>query len=184
MAEVSRDMAQAAQLRVAVLASEPARASALVARVAELGHLVSDADDANVVLVDGGTDLTLSGLPAVVLGGTDAEAAGILEADADALQIDAALRAVAAGLSVRPYTRTEPSFAALEEPETAALLTPREIEVLVALSEGLSNKGVARRLDISQHTVKFHVESIFRKLGVATRAEAVAKGLRHGLVLL
>jgi DNA-binding NarL/FixJ family response regulator len=52
------------------------------------------------------------------------------------------------------------------------------------MRDGLSNKAIARRLDISQHTVKFHAESIFRKLGVTNRVEAVAKGLRRGLVHL
>jgi len=57
------------------------------------------------------------------------------------------------------------------------LLTPRETEVLAAISEGLSNKEIARRLEISLHTVKFHIESLLRKLGARSRAEAVAKGL-------
>jgi DNA-binding NarL/FixJ family response regulator len=57
------------------------------------------------------------------------------------------------------------------------LLTPREIEVLEALAEGLSNKAIARKLDISQHTVKFHIESLFRKLGVRSRSQAVIRGL-------
>jgi len=48
-------------------------------------------------------------------------------------------------------------------------------KVLAALAEGMTNKAIARRLDISLHTVKFHVESLFRKLGARTRTEAVAK---------
>ena len=62
------------------------------------------------------------------------------------------------------------------------MLTPREIQVLAALSDGLSNKALARRLGISPHTVKFHIESLFKKLGVASRAEAVAKGLKRQIV--
>ncbi len=54
--------------------------------------------------------------------------------------------------------------------------------MLTALADGLANKSVARRLGISPHTVKFHIESLFRKLGAATRAEAVAKGLRRQIV--
>ena len=61
---------------------------------------------------------------------------------------------------------------------------PREIEVLAAIGDGLSNKEAARRLGISQHTVKFHVESLFRKLDATSRAEAVHKGLRQGLIEL
>ena len=62
------------------------------------------------------------------------------------------------------------------------VLTPREIEVLEALSDGLSNKAAAGRLGISPHTVKFHIESLLRKLGAASRAEAVAKGLKRLMI--
>jgi DNA-binding CsgD family transcriptional regulator len=65
------------------------------------------------------------------------------------------------------------------ERSVKALLTPREFEMLTAISAGLGNKAIARRFDISLHTVKFHIESLFRKLGVRTRAEAVAKGLER-----
>ena len=64
-------------------------------------------------------------------------------------------------------------FAPASEPD--ALLTPRELEVLAAIGEGLTNKAIARKLGISLHTVKFHVESLFRKLGARTRTEALAK---------
>jgi len=111
----------------------------------------------------------------VVLG-DDTGAAGILPSDATADQIDAALRAVAAGLTVRP---AESGFEQAMESNLSELLTPREIEILVAVGEGLPNKAIARKLDISQHTVKFHLESVFRKLGVRTRAEAVARGLQR-----
>ncbi len=63
-----------------------------------------------------------------------------------------------------------------------ALLTPREIEILTAIGEGKSNKEAARALGISAHTVKFHLEAVFAKLGAANRAEAVAKGLRRRLI--
>jgi DNA-binding NarL/FixJ family response regulator len=59
------------------------------------------------------------------------------------------------------------------------LLTPRELDVLTAIGTGLGNKAIARELGISLHTVKFHIESLFRKLGARTRAEAVAKGLER-----
>jgi len=180
MADAGHSLAQLTSLRVAVLTTDPERRAELVAQVSDVGHVVTDASDAEIVLAD--SEAALPDLPAVVLGGLESEHAGVLAGDADSIQIDAALRAVAAGLSVRP--NREYRFSAMEETEPAALLTPRELEVLVALSEGMSNKAVARRLDISQHTVKFHVESIFRKLAVATRAEAVAKGLRRGLVHL
>ncbi|MEO0844535.1 MAG: response regulator transcription factor, partial [Cyanobacteria bacterium J06643_5] len=63
-------------------------------------------------------------------------------------------------------------------------LTPREIEILQMLTPGLSNKAIAKQLNISDHTVKFHVSSIFQKLNVSTRTEAVAVGVRLGLIML
>ncbi len=101
--------------------------------------------------------------------------------DASADQIDAGIRAVAAGLLVRSAEAPRPAFDAIVEQELN-LLTPREVEVLAAIGNGLSNKAVARQLGISQHTVKFHVESLLRKLGAASRAEAVHKGLRQRLI--
>ena len=64
------------------------------------------------------------------------------------------------------------------------LLTPREREILGLIGEGLSNKAMARRLGISVHTVKFHLEALFTKLDATSRAEAVAKGLRGGVIEL
>jgi DNA-binding NarL/FixJ family response regulator len=59
------------------------------------------------------------------------------------------------------------------------LLTPRELDVLRAMAHGLTNKMIARDLDISPHTVKFHVESLLRKLGVRTRTEAVGRAVER-----
>lgn len=66
-------------------------------------------------------------------------------------------------------------------PET---LTPREIEVLELLAEGLPNKAIAERLGISDQTVKFHIASIAGKLGAANRTDAVRRGVRRGLITL
>jgi DNA-binding CsgD family transcriptional regulator len=63
-------------------------------------------------------------------------------------------------------------------------LTPREREILSMLAEGLPNKVIASRLGISEHTVKTHLEAVFEKLGASTRAEAVARAVRLGLLLL
>jgi DNA-binding NarL/FixJ family response regulator len=63
-------------------------------------------------------------------------------------------------------------------------LTPRELEVLEALAEGLSNRAIASRLQISEHTVKFHMSSIFGKLGAENRTDAVRLGVRRGLITL
>ena len=63
-------------------------------------------------------------------------------------------------------------------------LTSREREVLEMLAEGLSNKEIAWRMKISEHTVKFHVASVFAKLGASTRTEAVMHGIRQGLIMI
>jgi two-component system nitrate/nitrite response regulator NarL len=68
---------------------------------------------------------------------------------------------------------------AFEEP-----LTPREIQVLELLAEGLPNKAIAERLRISDQTVKFHVSSISGKLGAANRTDAVRRAVRRGLITL
>jgi len=115
--------------------------------------------------------------PVVSLGGKSS-AHGQLPADASPDQIAAALQAVAAGLIVR-VPDAAPGFGPAAEPPLADLLTPREIEVLNAMSQGASNKVIARQLGISLHTVKFYVEAVFRKLDAHSRAEAVAKGLRR-----
>jgi len=157
-------------LKVAVMSRVAVRLAGLEALVRAAGHqIVARVVDADVVLADAGEHAEH---PAVVSLGGDADAAGLLGRDPDARQIDAALRAVAAGLSVRLQGG---GFEDEQEPEV--LLTPRELEVLNAIGEGMSNKEIARRLDISQHTVKFHVESLFRKLEVRSRAEAIAKSM-------
>ena len=61
-------------------------------------------------------------------------------------------------------------------------LTPRERTVLALVADGLGNRAIGHELDISEHTVKFHLASIFGKLGVASRTEAVRRGLRLGLI--
>jgi DNA-binding NarL/FixJ family response regulator len=63
-------------------------------------------------------------------------------------------------------------------------LTPREIEVLRAMAEGLANKEIAVRLGVSENTVKFHVASVMGKLGAGSRTEAVMQGIRLGIVLI
>ena len=63
-------------------------------------------------------------------------------------------------------------------------LTPRELDVLALMAEGLSNKRIAERLGISDQTVKFHVASIGGKLNALNRTDAVRRGLRRGLISL
>lgn len=86
-------------------------------------------------------------------------------------------------LFARPRTGARPVGAAGDSVEGAAL-SNRETEILALLADGLINKQIAARLGISTNTVKTHLELLFDKLGVATRAEAVATGVRRGLLLL
>jgi DNA-binding NarL/FixJ family response regulator len=164
-----------------VLASDAAAQDRLATLVTQCGHqLVEAAASPDAVLTDGAAEAVLPAA-AVAVGAVGGEFAGWLPPDARAAQVDAALRAVAAGLrvhAIRPQTR---NFDALPG-EPPVLLTPREIEVLGALGNGMTNKEVARLLGISPHTVKFHIESLFGKLGAASRAEAVAKGMRQQII--
>jgi DNA-binding NarL/FixJ family response regulator len=170
------------RLRVAVACSDADLQARLTAFLAQCAHeLVDMAAAPDVVLTDGTADI-LSPASAVAVGrASDEDFGGLLPSDANAAQIDAALRAVAAGLTVRLSAPQGGSFRAMFD-EDPVLLTPREIEVLAALGNGLSNKAAARSLGISPHTVKFHIESLFRKLGASSRAEAVAKGLKRQIV--
>ena len=109
----------------------------------------------------------------------------VLPLDAAAHEIAAAIAAAAEGLIVlHPDLVASLPISAPRAPAADAALTPREIEVLRMLAEGLANKNIAWKLGISEHTVKFHITSIFTKLNVSSRAEAVATGMRRGLILL
>ena len=70
------------------------------------------------------------------------------------------------------------------DPDIPQPLTPREVEVLALVAEGLPNKAIASRLGISDQTVKFHVSSISGKLGASNRTDAVGRGVRRGLIVL
>jgi len=175
MSDAASELVPTRRLRVAVHAADALRRNALSRVVAEAGHIVVGAQDtADVVLADGDCPPGET-RPVVMLGGADADLAGVVSRDAGLSQIDAAIRAVSAGLIVRAPDATGLGFGAMRETDRSALLTPRELDVLAALAEGMTNKAIARRLNISLHTVKFHVESLFRKLGARTRTEAVAK---------
>ncbi len=159
---------------VAVHAHDPVRAADLAARVALAGHTIVEPDEAELILAD--ADSPAPPDLAVLRMGPG----GAVPADLSPAQLDAALRAVAVGLRVSLPAPPD-GFA---EADARPLLTPRELEILACLGEGLSNKAVARRLGISAHTVKFHLEAVFAKLGASSRADAVARGLRGGLILL
>lgn len=110
---------------------------------------------------------------------------GILLRTANPSQLMAGLRAVAAGLTVWDSSLAA-SFLPQDPPTELILdpLTPRELEVLHLLAEGLPNKAIARRLAISDHTVKFHVNALLGKLQAQSRTEAVIRASRAGLVVL
>jgi DNA-binding CsgD family transcriptional regulator len=104
----------------------------------------------------------------------------LLRSDACDQTVLTALRAVLLGLSVQDdfHLRGAGQVSQLHD------LTPRELDVLSLLGEGHSNKQISQALHISQNTVKFHLSSIFSKLQVGSRAEAVTVGLRSGIILL
>jgi len=113
----------------------------------------------------------------------------VLPSDITPEQLVSALQAAAGGLLVLHPSQVNEALPAGAAPspelhELAEPLTRREVEVLQMLAAGLSNKEIAARLKISEHTAKFHVASILGKLGAASRTEAVSLGIRRGLVLL
>lgn len=140
-----------------------------------------------------GPVVVVSGTPAVAsdLARLADQAWGLVPPDVDSERLMAVVRAVAAGFTVLPQalttsvligngtSRRDPA-----SPIPAESLTPREREVLQRLAEGLPNRAIADALGISDHTVKFHLASIFGKLGAGTRTEAVRLGLRQGLVTI
>ena len=127
-----------------------------------------------------------------ILGAEALRAVGraVLPRHATAEELIAAIEAVATGLVVvHPDTlkALQPVHSAGERAGVAIAhqpLTPREIEVLGMIAEGLGNKIIAARLGISEHTVKFHIASIFAKLNAGSRTEAVTIGIRQGLIMI
>jgi len=109
-------------------------------------------------------------------------AAGAVERTADHALLLSALVAAHHGLSVLTPQFVE---SALPPPrESTGQLTPRELEILDGLAEGLSNRALAKHLEISEHTVKFHVNAILLKLNARSRTEAVVIAARTGIVSL
>jgi two-component system, NarL family, nitrate/nitrite response regulator NarL len=149
----------------------------------------------DVVVCDLGTAdpraIQLAGIPALVLvpqrsDGADLIAGGmrgVIDRSASPKRIHAALRAVGEGLLVWD-SMVSTALAPRESEEIAEPLTAREHEVLELLSSGLTNKEIAQRLGITEHTVKFHVNAILGKLAAETRTEAVVQAARRGLIVL
>ena len=110
---------------------------------------------------------------------------GILPSTSTESEIVAAVEAIAFGLlALHPDAVELLSIREKVVANPVQTLTPREIEVLGMLGSGLGNKAIAKQLHISEHTVKFHLSSIFQKLSVSSRTEAVAVGVRLGLIML
>jgi NarL family two-component system response regulator YdfI len=193
-----------------LLAAHNIEVAASSATVDALAEMLADAAP-DVVLIDSSGEPFESALESILTSGlasdvsvvilgdgitpaasTDALRAGIraaLPGDISPEQLVSTLQAVANGLLVLHPSHANEGLPAGSAPprtldEHAESLTRRELEVLQMLAAGLSNKEIAARLNISEHTVKFHVASILGKLGAASRTEAVSLGIRRGLVLL
>lgn len=159
--------------------------SSLAAQAAELEpgvvlwQLAPEEEPASILHALGNTPvLILAQQPSMDL--IRSGARGVLPVDATPEQIGIALKALVTDLIV-----VAPE--AIHRNQTAPLgsaLTARETEVLRMIAAGLANKEIAYRLGISEHTVKFHVSALLGKLGAASRAEAIAIGVRRGVVLL
>jgi len=118
-------------------------------------------------------------------------ARAVLPRHASPEAIRAAVRAAAAGLASLPAAVARALLDGASRDGARGpvddgdqILTPRELEILTLLGEGLVNKQIAVQLGISEHTVKTHLAAIYEKLEASNRAEAVATGLRRGLILL
>ena len=120
--------------------------------------------------------------------GTHSAVRGVLPAYASTREIQSAIEAAAAGLLVLHPDVAEGATSVAPSRASGGILgqqlSPRESEILNLLAAGLGNKEIAWRLKISEHTVKFHVTSIFNKLNASSRAQAVAIGIRFGLIVL
>lgn len=181
-------------LRVAVVSDAPLVRAGLVAILGAFGDLeVSEASDAvrasaDVLLTDAAA---ASRLPSVVLvrDAADATAAlangarGVLLRESSPRRMRATLHAVAEGAvvideefgnAILPHAR---ATVQMIEP-----LTARELEVLQLLAGGLTNKQIAQLIDVTAHTVKFHVNGILGKLGASTRTEAVVEAAKRGII--
>jgi DNA-binding NarL/FixJ family response regulator len=146
-----------------------------------------------VVVVESGEE-PAGAMPPIVLISAEVDASqlrrawragfrAVLPQDCSSTELIAAIEAAAAGLIAFRAQDIE-AFPVELKATGPVTLSPREIEVLRLVADGLGNKEISFRLGISEHTVKFHVNSILTRMNAATRAEAVAIGIRQGLILL
>jgi DNA-binding NarL/FixJ family response regulator len=146
----------------------------------------SRAGHVSPVVVLGDDDLVPAAFPRLLRAGVRA----VMPRDASAHEIAACIAAVAAGLvvlhpSALPFSRTVRRKArGVPAAVATAPLTPRELEVLAMMAEGMGNRAIAQRLAISTHTVKFHVAAILDKLNARSRTQAVTVGLRLGVLMV
>jgi DNA-binding NarL/FixJ family response regulator len=196
-------------MRVAIAAQSVAMRLGLIEILGSLPGIEVSTDDPvesglrgiDVLVVTSAEDLHLSGegiRPVLLLTNKPEEAArladlpvwGVLPLEASAEEISAALHALGEGLWVG-----SPAFASslLERHPSPVIeagepvsdpLTQRELEVLQLAAEGMANKQIALALNISEHTVKFHLSSLYAKLGVTSRTEAIRAGVRQGRVVM
>lgn len=194
-------------IKVALLTDDPLLRAGLSSLLAQVGSIdVVEGDGAEVALWDAGTDasktlarlaeLRAMQMPVVAVVGDPAHTApaiaagarGVVLRDQVGPGIHAALAAVRSGLTVmdtqlaNTLVPTQPIRE--HAPKGKGELTERERQVVQLLSEGLSNKLIADRLGISDHTAKFHVNGVMMKLGASTRTEAVVEAMRRGLIKL
>ena len=184
-------------LRIAVHAGYPALRAGLAALLHDAGFEIVDGEGdrlPDVVVADLAGEVAAASrpdnVPTVYLADArlvplDAAPQAWLPRDASAEALEAAVHAVAAGMIVlHPALASMPEEADHAAGAVGIGLTSREIEVLPLLAAGLTNKAIAHTLSISEHTAKFHVGAILAKLGVSSRAEAVAEAARRGLLVL
>ena len=142
---------------------------------------------------DNWPDWSEIGLPVIALLADEADVTAVWTTGVNALlnrQVEGDTLMAAVKTAVHGLTILDPALAqsllltpALTPPITEDL-TPRELEALQLMAQGLTNKAIAQRLDISAHTVKFHVSAIMSKLGAQSRTEAVVRATRMGLIML
>ena len=126
-------------------------------------------------------------LAADEVGASDAWAAGargVLPRDVAPGTLATTLEAVSRGLIVADPSLSSHVPSVREQSTPLADVSPRELQVLGLMAEGLPNKTIAVRLGISEHTVKFHVNAVLNKLGAHSRTEAVTRATRMGLIVL
>ncbi|MCW1958094.1 MAG: response regulator transcription factor [Mycobacterium sp.] len=116
-----------------------------------------------------------------IIGALEAGACGYLLKDVDAKDVAEAIRAAARGESPLDPRVARAVLDARKFTEPSSQLSRRELEVLTLLAQGMPNRLIARRLQISEKTVKAHLTNIFRELGVSDRTQAALWAARHGL---